>query len=79
MPGEQGSEDEVSISSLQDGTSTSQFENQSVSTKKRGKLWGLHSLLGWCHSFIFRVFYLAFNENCLLVALKINVDGYIFE
>ncbi|AWP18324.1 Hypothetical protein SMAX5B_001395 [Scophthalmus maximus] len=37
MPGEQGSEDEVSMSSLQECTSTSQVQNQSVSARKRGK------------------------------------------
>ncbi|KAG7466582.1 PHD finger 11 isoform X2 [Solea senegalensis] len=37
MPGQQGSEDEVSTSSLQECTSTSQVQNQSVSARKRGK------------------------------------------
>ncbi|KAG7527120.1 hypothetical protein JOB18_049555 [Solea senegalensis] len=37
MPGQQESEDEVSTSSLQECTSTSQVQNQSVSARKRGK------------------------------------------
>ena len=70
MPGQQGSEDEVSTSSLQECTSTSQVQNHSVSARKRGKLWDLHPLLGQCHSIAFNVFYLVFSENGLLVALK---------
>jgi len=53
MPREEGSEDEVSVSSLQECPSTSQVQNRSVSAKKRGKLWGLLSLLGQSCSFIF--------------------------
>ncbi|XP_038147926.1 uncharacterized protein LOC119787925 isoform X2 [Cyprinodon tularosa] len=37
MPGEEGSQDEVSMSSLEQCTSTSQVQNWSVSAKKRGK------------------------------------------
>ncbi|XP_026103476.1 uncharacterized protein LOC113074980 isoform X2 [Carassius auratus] len=59
MPREEGSEDEVSMSSLQECSSTSQVQNRSVSAKKRGKLWGLHSLLGQSCSFIFKGFYFA--------------------
>ena len=66
MPREEESEDEVSLSSPQECTSTSQVHKQSVSAKKRGKLWGLDSLLGHCP----KVHYFTFNENvtCFILA-----------
>lgn len=58
MPGEEGSDDKVSMSSLQECTSTTQVHNQSVSARKRGKLWDLHPLLGQCLPIFLRSFIL---------------------
>jgi hypothetical protein len=71
MPREEGSEDEVSMSSLQECPSTSQVQNRSVSAKKRGKLWGLLSLLGQSCSFIFLGLLLCFLDSTLEICLSL--------